>query len=346
MVVKYYGCTECTFNTTNEFLSIPDRPGYRVCICCLCIIPAEPLPTDVDSTNLRLDAERVDGMLEHFACRSCNGRLVITKEGDRVCAVCALVVPFCQIYDRACDMPRKFYKTYKRMFYFNERISQFNRTEPEIDPFLRDLLYKAYIIWCGRGKIKEGEIVPYEITRKICRSVSVEYKRDTTVSISKQDSIEYGSHKFKRKPIKNLLYLAEKWITLNKLWTGKYPPYFDSDIILRLRLCYAAYQAPFEQIRHSDQCLQDRSSDKYQCHKSKYKCRYAMVNINLLMSIFLLKCELDEDGEEYKTYMEWWPQLNINKRLDLVKTYILPIESFLHGKENKYKFIPRELRTG
>lgn len=317
-----------------EFLQVPNKPDLYVCIYCYTTVPRSHFISD-----------KPFNLYENIACSKCDKSWRITREGDKVCPDCGSVKRHFQLYDQVRSMSESAYRTYKRSFYFNERLSQYNGTEPEIHPRLRVLLCLAYQIACEEGIIEKGEKVPYVTTRKICRSVSLinEGQSKTKVFLTKRTSKRLGSKKFKKKPLKNLLYLAEKWVTLNRLWTGHMPPPFDFDLINSFRQSFSFYQRPFDIFRHTDECNNDKKNDKYHCHKGPYKCRYAIVNINLLISIFLLKAGVEEDSEEYLTIMEWWPQLNIEKRVKLVKRYIIPIEAYLHGEENKLKFIPKTI---
>lgn len=322
-------CPDCG---EKEFIKFPNDPGFYRCIYCMC------RTAGIDSQPRSELSRR-----ENLECPTCDKGWRTTREGDHVCPSCGIIKRFVQLYDRAIDLPQAAFHTYKRSFYFNERLSQYNGDEPEIPPYLRLLLFTAYEKACIEGLVQRREKVSYEHTRKICRSVSI-IDNEARVRITEYVSQFYGSKKFKKKPLKNLLHFAEKWVTLNRLWVGIQPVGFNQYIISSLRQCFSAYQRPFDIFRHEESCNADKTNDKYLCHKSHHKCRYAIININLLISIFLLKADVQYGSEEYNHYISWWPQLNIDKRVKLVEKYILNIEKYLHGKARMYDYIPHDIK--
>ena len=314
-------CNECNENDENIFAKIPGNNTCSMCVYCGNVIR----------------------LIDKSICTNCNERTEIFIDkinGESVCKSCGNCEQGYRVFDFAIDMPRSCFRTYKRSFYFNEKISQFLGEEPKIPPYIQRLLHYIYRHLLEEGKLKKGEIIPYDTIRRLFRSIGVNTK-DKFFVHPRYVEME-KSKKFKKNNIKNLQKYAEKWITINHILIGIPYPNIDASIIRTFRRCFAEYQKPFELFRHSEECFTITKGQNSNCHKNpNTKCRYAIININLLISIFLLKHGLEEDSEEYKNILFWWPQLSLSKRKNLVELYIKPIEIYL-GCENK--FIPKELQ--
>lgn len=258
---------------------------------------------------------------------------VYTREG-RTCRECYKEDRgFMNVFPRPGENHAKG-ATYKRIFYFHEKLSQFNQNEPEIPEELLELLDTSAESSRRSGAWERGKQIPYQVIREICKNVSIDSSDPYIRTSFLQIRDKYRSQKFKKKEIKDLLKYAEKWVTLNCRWSGVYPPCFTHLEYMYLHDMYVIYDRFFESVRHSPLCPQDPRNNA-NCHKS-FKCRYAMVSINLLIRVFMEK--LLEQGRitqgRFNEVMIWWPQLAPQKTEELKCKYLDPIQEKINSNRS------------
>jgi hypothetical protein len=118
--------------------------------------------------------------IPHFSCRHCpdGGNIVITRE-SMVCSSCGILPDFYQLFasgpdNRAVDLmlPSIRRKTYKHIFYWNERMAQFRMVEPRISEEAERSLVTAYFtITAGRDRDNaQGPMTKNEVKEVILKA--------------------------------------------------------------------------------------------------------------------------------------------------------------------------------
>jgi hypothetical protein len=194
--------------------------------------------------------------------------------------------------------------------------------EPDIPPEIFSYIKRAY----EKGDYPSGDNLQPIHIRHLCRSITV--KDDSLLQLPEELSEKYRSKKYKRKKMVDLSKYAEKWITIKYFLTDRQcsPPLLDESIVMEMRRFFANVLVPFCDLRHSVKCdeyekLYNRRPTK--CHKT-HKCRFAIININLLMKCFFQNYYRD-DKEMLEKELKWWPQLSKSKTDELTRKYLLPV---------------------
>ena len=317
MVAKTITCPneECGFIG----FAIPNMVGDGyICVNCGLDIPKESL---VNSYN-----------------RKCNHVWLLTKEG-RSCINCGIVDDlYIPVWPPRGENHAKG-ATYKRVFYFHEKLSQFNQSEPQIPKKLLKLLDISAKEFQEKGEWKEGEQICYSTIREICKNVGDDSNNENLRKKFSEISPNFRSEKFKKRPLRNLLKYAEKWVTLNARWSKFSPKPFTPAEYQYLHNMYIVYDNFFDRVRHNEGCKNKYFRDKGKCHKSKTKCRFAMVSINLLVKTFL--SDYKKKGKitkmRYNEILTWWPQLANNKTKTLDSKYLSKIRNQIISNRNLNK---------
>ncbi len=252
----------------------------------------------------------------------CAHQYIITKEG-RTCMLCAEQdISFFHTWPPPGEN-HAYGETYKRIFYFHEKMSQYNGTEPQVPPKLLELLTMSADYHMANGEWVKGEKIDYQTVRQICKFVSVDCPNPVIRRKFNNRRGRFRSQKFKRNQVTDLLKFAEKWISLNWIWSGVRPRGFTSTEVNYLHSRYLAFDREFDSVRHNTNCPRKPHS---KCHKS-HKCRYAMISVNLLVKLFFK--EMVGLGlctrERYEEVVGWWPQLAKRKTRELKDRYYKPI---------------------
>lgn len=156
-----------------------------------------------------------------------------------------------------------FFKTYQRIFYFNERIKRWCCEEPSIP---KDILY--YIKY-ESSKPQYGERVNRRTIGQILKSVN----------LPKCVSKKYKSQKFKCTLLtKKRFYdkYFEKWKTICCFLTGEETNIPDSGYTDYIRELFICCQPPFEIFKHKENC-----DGRLHCYK-KFGCWHNFINYDFI----------------------------------------------------------------
>lgn len=198
----------------------------------------------------------------YHKCNKCSStKLGSNGQGDWVCYECGRVngMDISSIIDMDS---RK--KTYKRIFYFNERCSRWLCNEPKIDPGIWQLIK----LHSEQGPFKNRRFKRRDIG-KLLRSIKV------PIEIQQK----YRSRKFK----KNLLTpkrfydkYFEKWKLIASALNNEIPHLPDQNLVRLLKRMFVACQEPFEIYRHVNGCTRINDCDKY------FNCWHNFINYDFV----------------------------------------------------------------
>lgn len=260
-----------------------------VCPSCL-----EPIPADADPR-----------------CTVCQSTsLVVNSDDNTVCSDCGAVVS-----GVAFDVGGRVAAVYKRVFYFNELLSQLCLFEPpvaeELVGFLRLAAEKRGWKTFSRSRIQT-----------LCRSVATTQDRSIPrcfwvplpVEVSFRFSTKTG------RPLQNFRKFGEKWRRLQWQLGGPRPPRPTTQQLEVVRVVIGAVSRAFEQIRHSPDCpcVPD-------CHK-RFGCRHNIIDSNYILKKAFLYCfGGDRQHPEYQALKPFLPQPTKRNRQVIRQRYWNPI---------------------
>lgn len=255
-------------------------------------------------------------------CENCGGRdYTLSAEHFSVCNGCGAARHV--IGDGvASDRIRQLYK---RIFYFNELISQVSLFEPAIpDPLLA--LLKAAYHKRGWTSLDQARV------HQLCASVSV--VRDRKISrlywvpleefLSKQYAAKTGT------PLRDFKKFGEKWRRITWELTGRRPPVISPETADTLRRFLATVSRLFEKVRHTSDCTGARH-----CHRFS-GCRHNIINGNyLLKKAFLHAARGNRRDPQYQAIRPWLPvpgRANRHAIRDRFWRPIVKLAGWLHWK--------------
>lgn len=259
--------------------------------------------------------ETVGGMAHNLSCNSCGGSTYsLNHDGLCVCACGRAIQEFGDDAGRT-----RIRLLYKRIFYFNELISQFSLLEPSIPAEVLALLRAAYQRRVG---VPGWRTLTRERIHTLCRSVST--TRDPkipscfAVRISPEISRRFASKT--GRPLTDLRKYGEKWRRIIFELTGDRPPVLSQDCVETLRAFIANVSRAFELVRHTTDC-----SGTVNCHR-RYGCRHNVINSNyVLKKGFLFYWRGDRRHPDYQAIRRWLPQPNRANRHAIRDRYWRPI---------------------
>lgn len=227
--------------TTSRYPSAEDKHRSRIPKCVRC-----------NSFDV------VDNLCGFFVCRNC-GRC----SGDVV-------------YDMEADLSVFHAKTYKRIFYFNERCSRWLCEEPKISKSCWRIIEKE-----ARKELKYG---PTTLFTK--RTISTILRN---VKITPKFSEKHRSKKFKMTPMSSKRFYDkhyEKWKTIIWKLNNKKPNLPPAELVDLLKCLFLGMQKPFEESKHAPEC--DRRAF---CHKV-FSCWNNFINYDFIFRKLLQVAEL------------------------------------------------------
>lgn len=200
-------------------------------------------------------------------CFSNVAPVVSTRDGDSVCSACGIVVDHGRIDVVFDDFKRSScnYVGYKHIFHFNERVANLACDDPRIPDDLFALVEVAYRDRCSTGG---SEQLWYESVREVLRSVKV------------PDPLQekYRGKRYKKLPMTDMEQkFSERWLTIRYRLTGSRPPSITCSARRGIQLLFLGILAPFNYIRHRDEC-----DKRHKCHK-KFGCAYKLPPYNFIM---------------------------------------------------------------
>lgn len=204
---------------------------------------------------------------------------------------------------------------YKRIFYFNELISQFCLYEPPVHPELLALLRVA-AEKRGWRRFDRPRI------QTLCRSVGTTCDRSIPrcfwVPLPEALSIRFATKT--GQPLANLRKFGEKWRQITHKLGGARPPMPSPECLEVLREFVAQVSRAFEQIRHTADCpyIPD-------CHK-RFGCRHNIIDSNyVLKKGFLFWACGDRANPDYQAFKRFLPQPAKKNRVTIRQRYWNPI---------------------
>lgn len=209
-------------------------------------------------------------------CKRClSNRLGDNLSGDFVCFDCGLV----QGQSDFQDQPEFAYfreKTYKRIFYFNERCSRWMCNEPKIDPDAWRLIYtSAKGFFTGR----RVDIITREDVNEILRSVEITPEMARKMKSEKFKCTLMTKKRFYDK-------YSEKWKTIAWKLTGQRPVFPSKELVDKMKHLFLACQKPFSMFRHEAGCDGRHRCDHW------FQCWHNFINYDFVFRKLLQICEL------------------------------------------------------
>lgn len=211
-------------------------------------------------------------------CKRCySNRLGDNMCGDFVCFDCGLVQGVAD-FDEQPVFAYYREKTYKRIFYFNEKCSRWLCDEPQIDEDAWRLIYASAKVYF-KEKSRRSDSITREDVNKILRSVEI-----TPFMAEK-----LKSHKFKcTKMTKKRFYdkYSEKWKQISWKLTGIKPTFPSKALVDKIKQLFLACQKPFSIYRHDAMCDGRHRCDHW------FQCWHNFINYDFVFRKLLQICEL------------------------------------------------------
>ena len=267
-----------------------DQPNLLVvCPSCLETIREEPRP-------------------ECPVCR--NDNLVVNSDGNTVCAECGAVAS-----GIGFDLGGRVAAVYKRVFYFNELLSQFCLFEP---PVPEELLGYIRLAAEARG----WKTFSRTRIQTLCRSVATTQDRSIPrcywiklpIEVAYRHSTKTG------RPLHNFRKFGEKWRRIQWQLGGPRPPMPTTQCLEVVRVVIGCVSRAFEQVRHTADCPCIPN-----CHR-RFGCRHNIIDSNyILKKAFLYWAKGDRTNPEYLAFKAFLPQPTKRNRQVIRQRYWNPI---------------------
>ena len=213
----------------------------------------------------------VDHFYAPWRCSRCDSCHFVSSSGQWVCKDCGLVDSVSYEGEILYSWQLKV-KTYKRLFYFNERCSRWMCMEPSIDRSILDIILHA----ARRSGI---EAYNKRSVSKILKSIRL------TPKIQKK----FRSKKFKKNLLTDKRFYDkyyEKWKTIVWKITGDVPNLPERELVDLMKKLFSACQIPFEKLRHSSDC-----DGRYNCSEY-FDCLHNFINYDFIFRKLLQISEL------------------------------------------------------
>jgi hypothetical protein len=242
--------------------------------------------------------EKGEGLYRNFNCNACgSNRIGDNLKGEYVCFGCGRIMH--TILYGEMDLSTLHLKTYKRIFYFNERCSRWECNEPIIHPTLWELI-----------KTEAGKTKKYPPFRRFTRATVSKVLRN--VKITPEMSTKFQSKKFKMTPLTSKRFYDkhyEKWKTI--IWSlNKDTPKLPSNsLVSLLKRLFAEMQRPFELFRHDTACDGRMYCDKY------FDCWHNFMNYDFIFRKLLQIAEIQfHHAHCYKDFKGEFPLVSARIR--------------------------------
>ena len=231
------------------------------------------------------------------SCGRCGSiKVGLSRNFEYVCFDCGRVHSPSYEFEITSIIPKK--KTYKRIFYFNERCSRWCCLEPKIADDIWELIYNeaqnpkyAPITNCGREKVS-----------KILRNVS----------ITELMQEKHRSKKFKCNPLTPKRFYDkyfEKWKTISSKLSGKEAVIPPQWLVNEVKRMFAACLHPFELFRHGEDC-----DGKHRCDR-RCSCIHNILNYDFLFRKYFQIIEIRTRRKGlYARYKDDFPLVSLNIR--------------------------------
>jgi hypothetical protein len=200
---------------------------------------------------------------------------MVASSGEWVCGDCGLVKS-AQLEGQLIYQWELRVKTYKRLFYFNERCSRWTCQEPAIEDAIFEIIRSR-----AAGYFEKGIRPQYtkKTISKILKSVNLPLK------IQKK----YRSKKFKKNLLTNKRFYDkyfEKWKTIIWRLSGDVPNLPDPELVDLIKKLFSACQIPFDKFRHTEDC-----DGRYGC-SDYFDCQHNFINYDFTIRKLLQIAEI------------------------------------------------------
>jgi hypothetical protein len=230
-------------------------------------------------------------------CKRCySNRLGDSGNGDIVCFSCGLVAG--RVFADSPEFECFRAKTYKRVFYFNERCSRWLCSEPKICADAWNVIYKAAKKYIKRNTV--NEFTRRDVS-KILRSVKL-----TNTFMEKHRSKKFKKTKMSKKRFYDKY--SEKWKTIIWKLSGKMPILPSKKLVDMMKHLFAACQKPWDIFRHVSNCDKRHNCDLY------FDCWHNFINYDFIFRKLLQICELKFGFKDvYDLHKQEFP--NVSKKI-------------------------------
>lgn len=214
-------------------------------------------------------------------CKNCGSPQLIVDCGEYVCRDCGRVQGPTYNENTSIEFLGNNSNGYKRVFYFNERLTRWSCCEPKIISDVWELI-----------RDEAGTLLPsgdkkYPGVNTSCNRALIS-KILRNVEISPEMAETHRSKKFRKLPLtKKRFYdkYFEKWKTIRWKLTGQKPVMPSHQLVSCIKVLFGAMQAPFEIYRHHKNCDGRRKCEKY------FKCVHNFLNYDLVFRALLQLAE-------------------------------------------------------
>lgn len=208
-------------------------------------------------------------------CKRCYSSQVgpTRDDSELVCYECGMVHR--RMFEGEVDnMAMYTQKTYKRLFYFNERCKRWCCEEPAIESDILFLLEDEY-----HAKRESYQPLNKGNISRLLRSVDLlpYYQR-------KFKSVKFKCNLMNKKRFHDKYF--EKWKSIIKILSGVQPLIPSTQLLVTMKRLFKSTQIPFEKFRHQDKCDGRKYCEKY------FNCWHNYMNYDWLMRKLLQICEI------------------------------------------------------
>jgi hypothetical protein len=222
-----------------------------------------------------------DGPYFRNLCKRCFcNRLGDNGRGELTCFSCGLVQG--TVFESTPEWWEHRLKTYKRVFYFNERCSRWLCNEPSISEDSWTVINEAALLHKKSAEIQSpGHFDTFD-RGTICKILK-------SVRLTNEFMKRNQSKKFKKTLMtKKRFYdkYSEKWKSIIWRLTKKQPKIPPVGLVEHIKGLFAACQKPFEIHRHARDCDKRHECDKY------FDCWHNFLNYDFIFRKLLQIAEL------------------------------------------------------
>lgn len=232
-----------------------------------------------------------DDYFRHLCRRCFSPRLGDNGSGDFLCYDCGLVQG--HVFDLAPEWISFKLKTYKRVFYFNERCSRWFCEEPAISDDAWKVIYAH-----AQAFLKANPTITTINRDVVCKILK-------SVKLTPEFSRRNQSQKFKKTLMTNKRFYdkySEKWKTIIWRLTGKEPQLPPTALVNLIKELFGGCQKPFENFKHAPNCDKRYACDKY------FDCWHNFINYDFIFRKLLQIAEIKFKWHGvYDLYKEEFP---------------------------------------
>ncbi len=214
-------------------------------------------------------------------CKNCKSPQLVVDCGEYVCRDCGRVQGPTYNQNTSIEFLGNNSNGYKRVFYFNERLTRWSCSEPKIAQDIWQLILDEANAKLGDGSPKYPELYTgcnRFLISKVLRNVE----------ITPEMAEAHRSRKFRKLPLTRKRFYDkyfEKWKTIRWKLTGQKPVMPSYQLVQCMKVLFGAMQAPFEIYRHHKNCEGRRRCEKY------FKCVHNFLNYDLVFRALLQLAE-------------------------------------------------------